>query len=430
MKTMKKLLAVLLAVCFVLSVSVVAFADEDACAHSMTYWKVEREATVEHEGTMIKVCADCDDVIATEAFAQHTHTPGHLMTLIAPGCETVGESGTACAECGAVYETAEIPALGHTGNTSVSLTGGNIELVLLIDESGSMWGSDPNETRKDVAKNLVSKLGTSDKVAVVGFESYSRVITDFTADKDVINAAIDSVAESGGTDMYEGLETSFNLFGETTTATRYIVMLTDGQSSGYYDYATAASEKNVIIYTVGLGSGVNESELRSIAEATGGKYFFADVADDLFGIYEEITEEIITSGGTWVTTIVPTCSSSGERVCFCSRCGKAIGSETIAPAEHEYSAAVYVNEDCHTATCIDCGNTITAFHTWTEWVFNNDSTLFRNGTSTRYCTGCNRVETVTEKHTSIFCRIFYPGIKVILDLFNKMPINWIEEAGK
>lgn len=434
MKTAKKVLAILMSMVLLFSFTLMAFADDEACAHSVCFWKVEREATANYDGVMVKYCTECSKILATKNFTMHTHTPGHEETLIEPYCETTGEAGVFCAVCGAIFETKEIPALGHSGGTSVSVTGSNLEIVFLIDESGSMSWSDSGEIRKEVAKELADNLGTSDKAAVVAFDGGTRVLTEFTNDKDIIKNAIDQAGCYGGTDMYLGLKTSFSLFAGASSAKRYIVMLTDGDSYGYYDYATAAAEKNVVIYTVGLGSGVNSEELETIAATTGGEYYFANAAEDLFDIYEEITEEIVFSGGTWVTTVVPTCSTAGERVCYCSRCGKMIGSEKIAPAEHEYSASVYMNTESHTGTCVNCGNTITENHTWGSWEYNGDNTFFRDGTMSRTCTGCQRTETQTAKHTSIIARIFYPCFEVILSFFNRMPFNWItslrESLGK
>lgn len=423
MKVSKKILSVLMSLILAFSFITVALADDGTtCAHSLNYWRVEREATPEYSGLMVRWCSDCQKEIETKNFEAHEHTPGYEEILVAPYCETAGQAGVVCADCGAVYETKEIPALGHSGSSSTTTTviGGNLEVVFLIDESGSMSSNDPSYIRKQVAKELTDNFGTSDKAAVVAFDSYTRVITDFTSDKEVIKNAIDQVSASGGTDMYEGLEVSIGLYDGTATAKRYIVLLTDGQSSGSFDYATAAKEKNVVIYTVGLGYGVNSTELEEIATATGGSYYYADAPEDLFGIYEEITEEIVTGGGTWVTTVVPTCSSFGERVCYCSRCGLAIASEKLEPVAHTYSAAVYLDEDTHTGTCVDCGMTVNEGHAWTGWMYNNDNTFFTDGTMSRYCVGCAKEETVTAEHTSIIGRIFYPFFNAILSFFNEI----------
>ena len=70
-------------------------------------------------------------------------------------------------------------------------------------------------------------------------------------------------------------------------------ILTDGL--GDYDsrYTQEAIDNNIIVYTIGLGSGVDSDLLTDIAEATGGKYYFATEADELLDIFKEVSLETI-----------------------------------------------------------------------------------------------------------------------------------------
>ena len=116
--------------------------------------------------------------------------PKGTKMMIAPYCETEGMGGIVCATCNAVYETYAIDALGHTGISETVHVGGNNEIVILIDESGSMSSSDPNGIRKDAAKKLSNAMGTADKAAVVAFDSSARLLTGFTSDKSVIDLSL------------------------------------------------------------------------------------------------------------------------------------------------------------------------------------------------------------------------------------------------
>lgn len=184
------------------------------------------------------------------------------------------------------------------GSTSES-TG--LDMMLLIDCSGSMGpqgaNNDPENIRLEVAKQLVEKTGESDRVAVISFGEYITLLTDFTNDKEVIYSAIDSV---GNTDNYtyinKALSKGFEVFdsSEREDSVKYMILLTDGKSSDTVsNYADNASARNITIFTVGLGSNLDEDLLRDIATSTGGKYYHASVADDLYDIFDVIEDETI-----------------------------------------------------------------------------------------------------------------------------------------
>lgn len=172
-----------------------------------------------------------------------------------------------------------------------------IDIVFVIDSSGSMSWNDNNGLRKEAAKAFVEKLGEHDRAAVVDFDNYARVYQDFTGDHDSLNKAIMRVDSSGGTNLSAGMRTAIGLFTSSnytrTDAYKYIIFLTDGDGSYDTSYTTQAHDNNIVVYTIGLGSGVKESKLREIATGTGGKYYFASTADALSDIYVDVSFETV-----------------------------------------------------------------------------------------------------------------------------------------
>ena len=57
---------------------------------------------------------------------------------------------------------------------------------------------------------------------------------------------------------------------DRTDAYKYVIFLTDGNGSYSTSVTEDAVNNGIVVYTVGLGSGVNSSLLTSIATATGG----------------------------------------------------------------------------------------------------------------------------------------------------------------
>ncbi|HEX2240992.1 MAG TPA: phospholipase A2 [Actinomycetota bacterium] len=168
-----------------------------------------------------------------------------------------------------------------------------VDLVLVLDSSGSMSWTDPTELRKDAAQLLVDTLRSGDRAAVVTFDSVAQVLQGLTSDFVVVKDAIDQADASGGTDIGEGVAAGLALFdGAGVNSARLMVLLSDGDGS--YDPAltTQAAAKGVKIYTVGLGDAANELLLAEIADATGGAYYQVAQADQLAQVFSVIGSEL------------------------------------------------------------------------------------------------------------------------------------------
>ncbi len=172
-----------------------------------------------------------------------------------------------------------------------------LDVVFVIDSSGSMSSNDRNNLRLSAAKAFVDKLGENDRGAVVDFDSYASVYQDFTSDHDALYKAIGRVNRSGGTNLSAGISKGISLFTSPDYVNddvyKYIIFLTDGNGSYNTTYTTQAINNEIVIYTIGLGRGVSSSVLKQIAEATGGKYYFASAATELGDIYDEISDETV-----------------------------------------------------------------------------------------------------------------------------------------
>ena len=73
---------------------------------------------------------------------------------------------------------------------------------------------------------------------------------------------------------------------------KIMILLTDGVGSWNPALIGVAVAQRITIYTIGLGSGIDEPQLRSIATGTGGQYFHVANAADLPDVFREIDDEI------------------------------------------------------------------------------------------------------------------------------------------
>lgn len=170
-----------------------------------------------------------------------------------------------------------------------------VDIVFAIDSSGSMLSNDPTDLRKTAAKNFVDKLADQDRSAVVDFDSSARTLVGLTSDKGAVKVAIDQINSSGGTNLYLGLNQAVDelILNSTGDQSKYVIFLTDGNGSFDSSVIQKAKDNSVKVYTIGLGRGVLEWLLRTIAAETGGQYYFAERASELEEIFQDTADDTV-----------------------------------------------------------------------------------------------------------------------------------------
>lgn len=180
-------------------------------------------------------------------------------------------------------------------DTDSDMTG--LDVVFVIDSSGSMLSNDEHFLRVTAAQQFIDKLKDNDRAAVIDFDDNAVLLQDFTSDHELLYSAVGNTDYDGGTDLNAGISKAIEQFTSEsytrTDAYKYIIFLTDGQGSYDSTYINTAIENSITIYTIGLGSGVNGEILQNIAEGTGGKYYFASSADNLPDIYDDVSFETV-----------------------------------------------------------------------------------------------------------------------------------------
>ena len=195
----------------------------------------------------------------------------------------------------------DIWGLGGTTYTS-------IEIVFVIDDSGSMGpvgaNYDPNYTRLQVARDLVSKIPDGSKLGIVQFADSTTRLTGNTliTDKATVNNYLTTsyFKSKGGTYMFNAMQNAIDLYSaktENDTTFRVMVVLSDGvpnDTSYYSSTLNALQNAGISVYTVGFGSKTSNftSYLQPIAEATGGKFYYSSNASGLSEIFDDISEKI------------------------------------------------------------------------------------------------------------------------------------------
>ncbi len=194
-----------------------------------------------------------------------------------------------------------------------------IDIVLLLDISGSMLAEDfsPNriEAAKDVARDFIDGR-KNDRIGLVVFAAQSFTQCPMTMDYRVLKSLLRQVKPGmveDGTAIGMAIAQGVNRLKDSKAKSRVMILLTDGVNNrGEIDPITAAQIAQTFgirIYTVGVGTvgeapypvqtpfgiryqnipvDVDEGTLQKIAEITAGEYFRATDNKTLKKIYAKI----------------------------------------------------------------------------------------------------------------------------------------------
>ncbi|MFD3259913.1 VWA domain-containing protein [Paenibacillus lentus] len=179
------------------------------------------------------------------------------------------------------------------------------DIVLIIDNSGSMMETDPDDLRYEAAKTFVDQMDSSKQVAVIVFNDTPELIQPFIrvrdqGVKDEVHAVIDALEPTNfGTDIALALESGIEqIKGLASSRGAMAILLSDGFSD--VNTAEALSDYRslgVVVNTVGLGlSRYGNSEgaslLKDIASQTGGRYYDEADAANLSFVFREIYDNL------------------------------------------------------------------------------------------------------------------------------------------
>ena len=190
------------------------------------------------------------------------------------------------------------------------------DIVFLIDNSASMYsaeevaGSEENDVyfdRVKVIDRLIERLNGNYKFGAGKFTFDYTELVSLSSDKQAVVNRINTIVTEternfNGTNIGAAIEGGLKQFNNSSDQNRkYIIVISDGEdtaNAGEYnkgllkeqlEYAEQIGAK---IYTVGLGNSINAENLKQIAEATGGKYYFASTADDLYQMFSLIEADL------------------------------------------------------------------------------------------------------------------------------------------
>jgi Ca-activated chloride channel family protein len=168
-----------------------------------------------------------------------------------------------------------------------------LSLGIAVDTSFSM-ASSLVEAQKAAAGFVHNLLTRDDRCFTLQFGGRPELLIPPVDDPEAVALSLEGLKAFGRTALYDAILTSLYYF-RAERGQRALVLLTDGEDTtsrtSWEDALAYARRSGVAIYTIGLGKGPR-AELTELAEATGGRAFFIDKAEDLAGVYGKIGEEL------------------------------------------------------------------------------------------------------------------------------------------
>lgn len=201
--------------------------------------------------------------------------------------------------------------------------GEGIDIMLCMDISGSMNANDFSPTRLEAAKQVAASFVMArpgDRIGITIFSIVSYTLCPVTTDHNIVLQQLASIRsgylEEEGTAIGSGLATSVDGLRRSDAKSKIVILLTDGVNIGGTispDIATGlAKTYGIKVYTIGIGTkgtmhvtqrteageevsqnmqiDFNATLLKSIAQQTGGQYYYAKDKNALQMVYANINQ--------------------------------------------------------------------------------------------------------------------------------------------
>ena len=192
----------------------------------------------------------------------------------------------------------EIRLSGDNTTCGESVVAKPVDVILVLDHSGSMDGEKLSNAKKAAQAFLQQMNLTADRVGVVEFDFGGQLLQAPSTDLKTLNQAIEDISLGSGTDISAGVQVAMQTLDDNRRAdvVPVIILLSDGQSD--FDSAKRmadnAKAKGMRIVTVGVGDS-DETIMKGIASLDNKgqpKYYYAPDPSKLQDIYLSIARDI------------------------------------------------------------------------------------------------------------------------------------------
>ena len=186
-------------------------------------------------------------------------------------------------------------AAGHVTLEDLSKNRIPMQIVLIMDCSGSMYGQSVDDAKVAAHAFVKRSLQPGRQIALVAFPG--GVMAPPTSDPRRLSQAIDALTPIGSTPMAAGLKNARDLLRPRAGVQRVFVIMTDGHPDNPEDVSAEVHRirsSGGRIVTVGVGPQVQQTYLQSLASSKSDVHFCSDSVE-LQGTFINLATELAQS---------------------------------------------------------------------------------------------------------------------------------------
>jgi von Willebrand factor type A domain len=186
-----------------------------------------------------------------------------------------------------------------------------IDFILLLDSSGSMLLTDPEDLRKEGAKLFVNLLGPNDRLAIISFDKDANLKLSLTSknQETEIFTTLDKLNSKGEySDIYKGLDFTYHYLAKESENNRNksVILISDGKletESNLNNTSTENTntkdktlkkiidkfnEQEITIFSLAFSDKADIKLLKNISEGTKGLSFYAPSPKEIHESYAKL----------------------------------------------------------------------------------------------------------------------------------------------
>ena len=186
-----------------------------------------------------------------------------------------------------------------------------LDVALVLDTSGSMKSTDPQQLRSQAAKLFIQLLDRKDRVSLVSFSNRAYPVTQFLSldkqkNEQLLFRAIDKLTSTGQyTNLHDALLRGYELLTQKSDQSkgRTIILMSDGKmdlgsesrnlrllEKTLDDLTPKLAAENIVVHTIAFTEQSYIPLLKLAAEDTGGEFILLNNEQSTHQVFENLFE--------------------------------------------------------------------------------------------------------------------------------------------